>query len=179
MDNVKRTKQRPTGHAFERMVKKMNYMKLQMDLLKAADARDGWKHRPFKALWFETDDRVFICPESTWMMGVFKDRFFLDISKIFKDTLPLITGEKLLKSGQNTKPAEDTHIIIDAVVHNKKRKLHKFTVDDKPVYVQEDVLRYFEMDYSRFTGTDSISPLFVWENDDIIGLILPVNYKEK
>ena len=83
-----------------------------------------------------------------------------------------------MESGQNTESAEDTNIIIDAVEHSKKMKLHKFMVDDKPVYVQEDFLKYFEMDCSRFTGTDSKSPLYVWENDSIVGMIMPVNYKE-
>lgn len=157
----------------------MKYLKIQQDLLKAADARDGWKHRPFNVPWFETDDRVFVCPEGLWMMGIFKHHFFLDISKIFKDASPLASGEQFLKSGQDTKPAKDTHIIMDVVEHNKKMKLHKFTVDDEPVYVQEDFLKYFEMDYSRFTGTNSKSPLYVWENDNIVGLIMPVNHKEK
>lgn len=154
-------------------------MKIQMDLLKAADARDGWKHKPFNALWFETDDRVYICPEGLWMMGIIKPRFFLDISKIFNDASPFISGEQFLKSGQNTTPAEDTHIIMDLVEHGKKMKLHKFMVDDDPVYVREDFLKYFEKDYSRFTGTNSTSPLYVWENDDIVGLIMPVNYIEE
>lgn len=156
----------------------MNYMKVQTDLLKAADARDGWKHKPFNTLWFETDDRVFICPGGSVMIGIIKPRFFLDVSKIFKDVAPLTSGEQFLKSGQNTKLAGNTHIIIDAVEHGKKMKLHKFMVDDEPVYVQEDFLKYFEMDYSGFTGTDSKSPLYVWENDDIVGMIMPVNYKE-
>ena len=156
----------------------MNYMKIQMDLLKAAAARDSWKHKPFNVLWFETDDRVFICPEGLYMIGIFKHCFFLDVSKIFKNVAPLISGEQILKSGQNTEPALDTHIIIDVVEHSKerKRKLHKFMVDDEPVYVREDFLKYFETDYSRFTGTNSKSPLYFWENDEIIGLILPVNY---
>ena len=157
----------------------MNYMKLQMDMLKAAEARDGWKHKPFNVIWFETDDRVFICPEGKWMMGISKPCFYLDISKIFKHNTPVTFGEQFLESGQNTEPAEDTHIIIDAVEHNKKMKLHKFMVDDEAVYVQEDFLKYFEMDYARFTGTDSKSPLYIWKNDSIVGLIMPVNYIEE
>jgi len=50
-------------------------------------------------------------------------------------------------------------------------------VDDKAIYVNEYRLKFFESDV-HFEGMNSRSPLYVYENDELVGLILPVNYKE-
>ena len=50
-------------------------MKFQQDLLKAADERDGWKHKLFNYPWFETDDKIFICPQGHYFIAILKVKY--------------------------------------------------------------------------------------------------------
>lgn len=154
----------------------MNYLKVQQNLLKMADARDGWKHKDFNIYYFITEDKVWIIPKGQWIIGIPKNQFYLDIDKIWKDVKPL-QGETFLKSTRDLKPVVDTNSIVQVTIFQKKMNLHKFMVDDKTIYVKEERLKFFDTD-SHFEGSDSRSPLYVYENNELVGLILPVNYKE-
>ena len=154
----------------------MNYLKVQQNLLKAADARDGWKHKDFNIYYFITKDKVWMCPKGEWIIGIPKNQFYLDIDKIWKDINP-IRGETFLKDTGDLKPAVDTNSIFQVSIFQKKMNLHKFMVDDKAIYVKEDRLKFFEPD-AHFEGTNGRSPLYVYEGNELVGLILPVNYKE-
>ena len=57
-------------------------MKFQQDLLKAADERDGWKHKLFNYPWFETDDKIFICPQGHYFIAILKVQFYMDKEKV-------------------------------------------------------------------------------------------------
>lgn len=155
----------------------MKYMKVQMDLVKAADGRDGWKKKNFNIPYFITEDKVWVCPDAVWMMGIPKGLFYLDKEKIWKDTKPF-QGENFIKNLYDLEPATDTHIIMDVEQDNKKMKLHKFKMKDEVVFVQENILNYFEPN-ATFRGTKHNAPLYVYELDEVVGMILPVNYKEK
>lgn len=155
----------------------MNYLKVQQNLLKAADARDGWKHKDFHVAYSVTDNRVWVCPEGCWMMGIPKDQFYLDVDKIWKDFQPFKT-ETFLKDTWDLKPAVDTNTTIQVTEFKKKLNLHKFVVDGEEVYIQEKYLEFFDPD-AHFEGRNSKAPLYVYENDELVGLILPVNHKKR
>lgn len=154
----------------------MNYLKVQQNLLKAADARDGWKRKDFYVAYSVMDDRVWVCPEGYWMMGIPKNQFYLDVDKIWKNVKP-IPGETLLKDTGDLKPAVDTKSIVQVTTCKKKVNLHKFVVDNEAIYVQEEYLKFFDPD-AHFEGTKHNAPLHVYENGELVGLILPVNHKE-
>ena len=155
----------------------MNYLKVQQNLLKAADARDGWKHKNFNIYYFTTEDKVWMCPKGEWMIGVPKNQFYLDIDKIWKDVKP-VQGETFLKDTGDLKPAVDTNSIVQVTICKKKKmNLHKFVVDNEAIYVQEEYLKFFDPD-ATFKGTKHNAPLYVYENGELVGLILPVNHKE-
>lgn len=155
----------------------MNYLKVQQNLLKAADARDGWKHKDFHVAYSVTDDRVWVCPEGYWMIGIPKDQFYLNVDKIWKDFQPFKT-ETFLKDTWDLKPAVDTNTTIQVTEFKKKLNLHKFVVDGEEVYIQEKYLEFFDPD-AHFEGRNSKAPLYVYENDELVGLILPVNHKKE
>lgn len=156
----------------------MKYIKLQQDLLKAADARDGWKHKPFNNHWFETENQIFICPDAYWMMGIPKESFYLNIDKVFKDIQPFTSGNDLIKKSLDTFPAKDTHMVIDVVKNRTKMKLHSFIVNEETIYVNDNFLKYFDLDESKVTGSGKRSPIYIWEGDVVVGLLLPVNHSK-
>ena len=155
----------------------MNYIRVQQNLLKMADARDGWKHKSCNLPWFETNDRIWAVPDGIMCVGILKSQFYLDKDKIFKNVQPWSKGEQMIKYGQDADEAIDMHTIINAVIENKKYVLHKFVTKDEPIYVSENLLKDFELHLSHFTGTNTKTPLYVWEGDEIVGTVFPVNYK--
>ena len=158
------------------MEKKMKYMKVQNDLLKAANARDGSKKKYFNIPYFITEDKVWVCPDGSWMMAIPKDLFYLDKEKIWKDTKPF-HGEKFIKNLCDLEPVTDTHVIMDVEQGKKKIKLHKFNVKDETIFVNENYLNYFDQN-ATFRGTKRNAPLYVYELGEVVGIICPVNYKE-
>lgn len=156
----------------------MKYIRFQQNLLKMADARDGWKHKPCNLPWFETDDRIWVLPDGICGVGIRKSQFYLDKEKIFNGSQPLNNGEKIIDGGRNVNEAIDTHITMNVKVEGVKTMLHKFIAKDEPIYVDEKLLKDFELDISHFTGINTRTPLYVWEDDDIVGVIYPVNVKD-
>lgn len=145
----------------------MNYLKIQQNLLKAVDA----KHKSFNTYYCVTEDKVWVIHEGVLMMGIPKNLFYLDVDKIWKDIQPFKI-ETLFKDTWNLKSAVDTNTTIQVTEFKKKLNLHKFVVDGEEVYIQEKYLEFFDPD-ARFEGRNSKAPLYVYENDEFVGLILP------
>lgn len=158
----------------------MKYFKFQQELLKAAEARDGWKHKPFDYPWFELNNQVGVCPGGHYIILIPDELFYLDRKRVFKSTT--VNGEHILKlKNDELKDATDTHSIIEYYPSSNKKaaKLHKFVVDDETIYIDEDKLKYFDTDISTYKGSGRKNPLYVYEHSRLVGMILPVNYKEK
>ena len=151
-------------------------MKFQQDLLKAADERDGWKHKLFNYPWFETDDKIFICPQGHYFIAILKVQFYMDKEKVFKNITP-INGKSFLNP-DNLRMATDTHTIVVADV-KAKMKLHKFVIGDEVIFLDENNLKYFDLEDSTFKGTNRKNPIYIYENEELVGMVLPVNHKEE
>lgn len=155
----------------------MKYIRFQQNLLKMADARDGGKHKPCNLSWFETDDKIWVIPDGILAVGIPKSQFYLDKEKIFKNVQPLHSGEKMIRYSKDSNKAVDTHMILKVKIKGKKCTLHKFTTEEESIYVDENLLKDFELDQSHFTGINTRTPLYVWEDDEMVGVVLPVNYE--
>ena len=153
----------------------MKYIKFQQDLLKAVDERDGWKHKLFNYLWFETDDKIFICPKGHYIIAILKDQFYMDKEKVFKNITPF-NGKSFLNS-DNLQMATDTHTIVVSDV-KAKMKLHKFVIDDEVIYLDENNLKYFDLEDSTFKGTNRKNPIYIYENEELVGMVFPVMHKD-
>ena len=153
-------------------------MKFQQDLLKAADERDGWKHKFFNYPWFETDDKIFICPQGHYFIAILKVQFYMDKEKVFKNTTPLNGGKSFLNP-DNLQMATDTHTIVMADKTKAKMKLHKFVIGDEAIFLDENNLKYFDLEDSTFKGTNRKNPIYIYENEELVGMVLPVNHKEE
>ena len=153
-------------------------MKFQQDLLKAADERDGWKHKLFNYPWFETDDKIFICPQGHYFIAILKVQFYMDKEKVFKNTTPLNGGKSFLNP-DNLQMATDTHTIVMVDKNKAKMKLHKFVIGDEVIFLDENNLKYFDLEDSTFKGTNRKNPIYIYENEELVGMVLPVNHKEE
>lgn len=149
-------------------------MKFQQNLLKAADARDGCRHKPFNYFYSETNDKIYICPQGHYFVIIPKTQFYLDKEQVFKNIAPLKNMKSFLNP-DNSQVAIDTHTIIAI---ESKMKLHEFVIDDESIFVDERLLKYFELEKSTFKGTNRKSPIFIYEYEELVGAVLPVNYKK-
>lgn len=155
----------------------MKYWKFQQDLLKDVEARDGWRRKDFRYPWFEMAGAVFVCPHGHYIVRIPLELWYLNTGKVFK-TAPW-QGEHWVKGFDELDEAVDTHATFDCVVYGKKKKLHKFTVGSEAVYVDERYLKYFDLADSAFRGTNKKSPIYVFENEAMVGCVSPVNYVEE
>lgn len=144
----------------------MNYIKFQQDLLKQI------AKEPNSAAYFETDSQCFVSPNRYYLMGIPKELFFLDKEKILSGKS--YNGNRLFKALDKSKPAIDTRTIVK----RDKRTLRKFLVDDITIHIDTAFLKYFDMDNSQFRGVSGESPLFILENNLLVGIIMPVFIKE-
>lgn len=157
----------------------MKYMKFQQDLLKAADERDSYKHKFFNYPWFETDDKIFICPQGHYFIAILKVQFYMDKEKVFKNITPNNNYEKSFLNPDNLQMATDTHTIVMVDKTKAKMKLHKFVIGDEVIFLDEKLLKYFDLEDSTFKGTNGKSPIYIYENEELVGMVLPVIYKEE
>lgn len=155
----------------------MKYLKFQQDLLKAVEAQDGWKHKDFRYLWFEMDGAVFVCPQDYCIVRIPLKFWYLDTDKVFK-TEPW-QGESWVKDFHDLAEAVDTHTTLNVVIYGEKKKLRKFTVGSESVFVNENYLKYFDLPDSVFRGTDAKGPIYVFENEVLVGCATPVLYVEE
>lgn len=153
----------------------MKYLKIQQDLLKAVEARET-KGKSFIYPYFETNDKIFICPEGHFFVAIPKFRFYLDKKMVFKEQSP-VNGEKVINA-DGLQTAIDTHTTQSINVYSEKMKLHKFTIGDEAVFVNEVRLKYFDLKNSTFKGTNRKSPIYIYEDEELVGIVLAVNHKE-
>ena len=71
-----------------------------------------------------------------------------------------------------------TSVILtnDIKVHDKTT-LRVFSKDDENIYVDESLIKYFDLKKSTFKGRNSKSPIYIYEYEVMVGLVLPVFVK--
>lgn len=153
----------------------MNYLKIQQDILKATlNTKISLKQGVYVCPYFEMEDAIFVCPEALFGMKIPKNLFYLDKEKVFEAPPWDVGGKMMISNSVNTFDAEDTRTVIDYIHNKKKMKLHIFDVESgERVYVDERFMKYFD-DCTEFTGSTSKSPIYVWKNGVVVGMIMPV-----
>ena len=144
----------------------MKLAKLQQDILKAAVARDT-KRKMFEFFWYESEDFVCISPNGFYMVVIPKERFYLSLDRVF--TAPPINFGKYLDE-PDMEIAKDT----GTIVKSETRTLHVFKVGDEEVFLDENNLKYFDLDICTFKGINYKSSIYIYEYDLLVGMVLPV-----
>lgn len=157
----------------------MKYVKLQTDILKAADKRDrGGNKLPFMCGIYEGGiygDFIGLIVDNCYLVLIRKDHFYLDPVKIFRGAEPVNIG-KFIRNAWDALPVEDTGVMRTL---QDGRKVKVFTTGKDDIYVDEKCLKYFDLDDSSFRATDKKSPVYIYEYDlteTLVGMVLPINY---
>lgn len=147
----------------------MKYLKLQSDLIKAAEKRDGWKNECFKYKYGIKDDVIVIISNfKFWVIPL--SNFYLDINKVFPFE-QIHNLDLFIRKAEYEVTFTGLSKIID------KKNLLIFDCNGKSVYIDESLLKDFDIEYSSLRGNDEKSPIQIYENDVLVGAVLPVRVK--
>ena len=84
-----------------------------------------------------------------------------------------IMQESTLKNFMNDNLYENVTLTDDKKVVDKKT-LRVFSNGDENIYVDESLIKYFDLENSTFKGRNSKSPIYIYEYEVIVGVVLPV-----
>ena len=152
----------------------MNVLKLQNDLLKKAYNRDyNYKKDDtgvYSVCEYEcTNYLAYSDKHAVYMIPEFL--LYIDINKIFPGE-PTKALDRIINNSKDVNLVEvlDT----DTIKMQDKSKLHIFKIDDEEIYVDEKLLKYFDFKNDiSFFGAGKKSPIYVFEQDILMGLVLP------
>lgn len=153
----------------------MNFERIQNKVLKSAFKRDA-ELKPFRFKWGMYEDNIVIINETA--SGLFiipKNRFYLDIQHVFGSAQP-IPVEKIIKKDEVKDIA-----LTDTFINTDKRMLGVFkqSDNDEPIYYDSKLLKeYGKLTNPHYKGTDATSPILIYEDEVMVGLILPVRHKK-
>ena len=151
----------------------MKFDKIQQEILKAAFKRDETHNEKcFQWLHFETDDNVCVVDHSVAIYIIPKKHWYLDTEKVFEK--PPVQLEALMKEEND---AEDvTDLMTERQTPDKKMvRIFKIEKKDSPeIWIDSKILKVFDLDWCTFKGKKHNTPLFIYENGELAGVVLPV-----
>lgn len=154
----------------------MKYIPFLIEILKAADKRDRKNWLKTNYQYGVTDKSVGVIVDGAYIVFVPRDYFYLDIPKIFRGQAPHNLERLVFDKEGYTVPAEDTGVTKTVVDDNKVRI---FETKKSEIWIDEKILKYFELDKSTFRGSDHKSPLYIYEESNLgkmlVGMVLSVN----
>lgn len=152
----------------------MNYIKLQADILKAADKQErSGKRSPY--MYGMIEDFIGVIVDGYYLTLIRKNRFYLDLDKVFPHTAP-VTIKNFIDGSEDTLQAEDTGVIRTVA---DGRKVRVFETKEAEIWIDENALKYFDLSNSTFRASEKNKPLYIYEDDlgeTLVGMIFPVNH---
>lgn len=144
----------------------MKITKILTDLLKAVE-----KNKTFEINYGYDDGYVYYLPDKYRAYRIRTDEFLVDIVKALPDKSPLMARKFFDDS-----TAEDAHKTNEIRVIDK-RTVIKIVNDNTHAWINTDYLKEFESDCT-FKITGPKAPVYIYEQDELVGLVLPVHIKE-
>lgn len=142
----------------------MNYLKIQQHILKLR-----MQNKPEKLMWSENDDYTIIVA-NYWAAYIPKEFCFLDAEKL--------CGTEKINVAEFTKfQYTEAFKKSNMTVEYQGSKLVIFEHEDTKVYINEKYLKLFDTPNAEYCGSNHKSPICILEDGNLIGFVLPVNYK--
>ena len=99
----------------------------------------------------------------------------VDLTNIDSNNVKIMQ-ESSLKNFMNDDLCENITLTDDKKVVDKKT-LRVFSNGDENIYVDESLIKYFDLENSTFKGRNSKSPIYIYEHEVMVGLVLPILVK--
>ena len=146
----------------------MKITKIMTDLLKAVE-----KKKTINYLYGMDDEYIYLFVGGHKIFKIHKELFLIDLSKALPDKSPLENPSKFFKD-YNFDEAWKTDEL--KILDNKITAI-KLVSENSHVWINEKFLKDYDSNCT-FKISNIKSPVFVYENEIIVGLILPIFVKE-
>lgn len=146
----------------------MNIINAQVEVLKEAFK----EKRKYKNIIYGTLEDKVIIGNNTTLYVIPKKECAIDLTNIDSNNVKIIQ-ESGLKGFINDDKYTRVILTNDIKVYDK-RTLRVFSKDDEKIYVDDDLLKYFDLKKSTFKGYNSKSPIYIYEYEVMVGMVLPV-----
>ena len=95
----------------------------------------------------------------------------VDLTNIDSNNVKIMQ-ESSLKNFMNDDLCENVTLTNDIKVADKKT-LRVFSNGNENIYVDESLIKYFDLENSTFKGKNEKSPIYIYEDYNMVGLVLP------
>ena len=146
----------------------MNIINAQVEVLK--EALNG--KRKHRVIYGTLDDKVII-GNDTRLYVIPKKECAIDLTNI---SCVQVLQELTLKRFVNDSECEDLTLTNDIRVLDDKRTLRVFTNGKEKIYLDERLIKNFDLKCSTFKGKGARSIVYIYEDEVMVGFLLPVNY---
>ena len=122
------------------------------------------------------DNSVYVIYKGVVAYEIPRGYFVLDIEKIFADIKPFTGVKQLFRLKDEAKPLEYSYYrVLD-----NKLGVNVYGLDGESIAIDYKLLKTFEDGKHEITlkGINYKSPVFVYDYDVLVGLIMPVNVKK-
>ena len=147
----------------------MNIINAQVEVLK--EALNG--KRKHKVIYGTLDDKVIIGNEAR-LYVIPKEECGIDLTNV---TCVQVLQESTLKAFENDVECDNLTLTNNIKVLEDKRTLRVFTNGKENIYLDERLIKNFDLKNSTFKGKGARSVVYIYEYEVMVGLVLPVNVK--
>lgn len=149
----------------------MKIDKILMDFFKKIGRMDS-----LRVLYYEDPEYMYFSPDGFRAYKIPVNKFVFDMSKALPKHEPTESIKKFFDDS-NSQPGEKTSELRIVPEGKKDKSIVKIANSKTYAWVKMDYLREYES-YCTFKISSPKSPVFVYEGDELVGLVLPVNVKE-
>ena len=142
----------------------MNIINAQVEVLKEALKKKN------TVIYGVLDDKVII-GNGNRLYIIPKKECGVDLTNIDSNNVKIMQ-ESSLKNFMNDNLCENVTLTDDKKVVDKKT-LRVFSKGDENIYVDESLIKYFDLENSTFKGRNKKSPIYIYEDYKMVGLVLP------
>ena len=159
----------------------MNYIKLQQDLIKAANNRDE-KGKAFNGFYLKREHETIIGPNQSQVFVIPNEQLYIDVEKVFNGR-EVPTFENVLykiETNENYTFLKNENVLEQRVYNKKKIDVYRFEnikLNEK-IYLNKKLMKYYDMDNLVIYGGNNKQPVKIYEDDLFIGVLAPVWVQE-
>ena len=144
----------------------MNIINAQVEVLK--EALNG--KRKHKVIYGTLDDKVII-GNDTRLYVISKEECAIDLTNI---SCIQVLQESTLKRLVNDNECDKLALTNDIKVLDDKRTLRVFTNGKENIYLDERLMKNFDLKRSTFKGKGARNIVYIYEDEVMIGFLWPV-----
>ena len=148
----------------------MNIINAQVEVLK--EALNG--KRKHKVIYGTLDDKVIIGNDIR-LYVISKEECAIDLTNV---ACVQVLHESTLKRIVNDNECDKLTLTNNLEVLDDKRTLRVFTNGEKNIYLDDCLMNNFDLKHSTFKGKGARNIVYIYEDYNMVGLVLPIIVKK-